>query len=400
MTSCRRVRRILLETVRGTASDASRLLADAHLNACPGCREERARWALVGLAKRAAPQRLDAAAERRILQSLTHTQAGSAKRTMGLGTRRAPRTSLALAAGVALAIAVGWFAVARGPRRSDEIADGFELRAKMPGTLLFSGAEIRYEPGTELTLHRATRTVSMRQGQIDLDVTPGARSGLFRVATSRFVVEVLGTSFRVTDNAVHTWRGKVRVADPMGRELALLRAGESWKLPPEPSVIAVAAPALQPAAGTVAAPGAAQPVVSRRLTARRAVASVDVSALIAQARTALAQGDSDTARAACDQALRTTLSRRETATVRLLRADSLLVARHFDDAISAYRAVVRLDPSAPQAETAAFAIAQLLAEHGSPAAARAAWEEYLARHPYGRFVREARERLDEARARP
>jgi len=76
-------------------------------------------------------------------------------------------------------------------------------------------------------------------------------------------------------------------------------------------------------------------------------------------------------------------------------ADSWLVARRPDEALAAYRGVMQRHARTPEGETASFTVGQLLVERGAKGEARAAIEDYLARYPRGRFVREAQERLDQ-----
>jgi len=83
----------------------------------------------------------------------------------------------------------------------------------------------------------------------------------------------------------------------------------------------------------------------------------------------------------------------EVASTQLLLADTLLVSRRRDEAIDAYRRVVRRSARFPEAETAEFTIGQLLYERGSAAEAASAFEGYLAHYAHGRFAREAREHL-------
>jgi TolA-binding protein len=81
------------------------------------------------------------------------------------------------------------------------------------------------------------------------------------------------------------------------------------------------------------------------------------------------------------------------ASTQLLLADTLLVSRRRDEAIDAYRRVVRRSARFPEAETAEFTIGQLLYERGSATEAASTFERYLDRYPHGRFAREAREHL-------
>ena len=78
-----------------------------------------------------------------------------------------------------------------------------------------------------MTFHPAARGLTLSKGEADLDVSPGL-PGRFRVTTSRFVAEVLGTRFVVTQDSVRTRRGRVRVLDQAGNEVAVLDAGERW----------------------------------------------------------------------------------------------------------------------------------------------------------------------------
>ena len=87
------------------------------------------------------------------------------------------------------------------------------------------------------------------------------------------------------------------------------------------------------------------------------------------------------------------LGREVAVEARVIVAESFLVEGRYADAIDGYELVVRDFPTAEQAESAAFAIAQLESEHGRAADARAALRAYMSRYPHGRFQPEAAARL-------
>jgi hypothetical protein len=364
-------------------------------------------WAVLGaLRDQRDEPRLSAFAERRVLANLVAARAsGTAPRRA-----RAPRFALGFAmvavavvgAGGLLASRVGMGRVTalfgRAPA-APPVVEGQRIEAATPGAIAFSGAGVSYQPGTSLTFHPKARTVDVARGEVDVDVDP--KSGLpghFRVTTKRFVVEVLGTRFIVTPTTVRTLRGRVRILDRAGHEVAVLRAGEWWSgadelAAPEPP------PAVAPAPEPTGAPvvEAAPAPVQARAPAR---AAANVSQLLAKSRAALAVGDAGLARSLIERAFAAGPGEADTTALELLRADALLVARRPDEAIVAYRRVARRRASAPEGETAAFAVGQLLFERGAEAEAGAALYDYLARYPHGRFVREARERLTQLDAKP
>jgi hypothetical protein len=398
--SCATLRGHMPDLTRGTASDAVRLEAESHLESCAACREERGAWAVLGALRDDEGPRLSPFAEGRVLARLVEARVAGAAAPRA---SRAPRLAIGLAA-VALVAAGGTLVSRAGGQRLAAlfgrtpvpvVVEGQRIEAAAPGAIAFSGAGVSYQPGTSLTFHPAARTVDVARGEVDVDVDP--KSGLpghFRVTTKRFVVEVLGTRFVVTPTSVRTLRGRVRILDRAGHEVAVLRAGEWWSgadlAPPE------AAP-VTPAPEVAPAPPPAPVAVPARAPAR---AAANVSELLVKSRAALAAGDAGQARALIERAFAAGPGEADATALELLRADALLVARRPDEAIVAYRRVARRRASAPEGETAAFAVGQLLFERGAEAEAGAALYDYLARYPHGRFVREARERLTQLDAKP
>jgi hypothetical protein len=402
--SCSTLRAHMPDLTRGTASDAVRLEAESHLESCAACRDERGVWAVLGALRnqRDAEPRLRSFAERRVLARLVEARAAGAPAPR---SSRAPRLAIGLAA-IALVAAGGTLVARVGGERltalfraapAPVVVEGQKIEAAAPGAIAFSGAGVSYQPGTSLTFHPAARTVDVARGEADFDVDP--KSGLpghFRVTAKRLVVEVLGTRFVVTPTSVRTLRGRVRILDRAGHEVAVLRAGEWWSGADEPA--APTPPPVAPEAPEVVLEPA--PVAAPVRAPSRAVAHVSVSELLAKSRAALAAGDAGQARALIERAFAAGPGEADATALELLRADALLVARRPDEAIVAYRRVARRRASAPEGETAAFAVGQLLFERGAESEAGAALYDYLARYPHGRFVREARERLTQLDAKP
>jgi hypothetical protein len=394
MSSCRVTRARLLDLVRGTASDASLLEVESHLEDCEACRLERSRLGLLGWLKEQPAPALSASANRRVLARLVEAPPGDSSRRGRAASRRRPW----LLAGATFALSmVALIFSLRGRGPVETLTESRQIDAAAPGVVAFGGARVLYSPGTKMLAEPARRRLGLSRGEVDVDVDPRAGlPGHFRVVTDSFVVEVVGTRFIVTPGGVRTLRGLVRVLDLTDRELAVVEAGESWSAPRPVEGVTTAAPVPAPAP---VLPPIAPPPVERTIPAparARAAASVRrdrVGELLARGRSAMSDGDADEARVWISRARTAGPTEDEAAALDLLEADAWLVTKQPDTAIAAYRRVASRWSGTAQAETATFAVGQLLVEGGSPAAAETALDEYLARYPHGRFVREAREQL-------
>jgi hypothetical protein len=419
----------LLELVRGTASDAVRLEVESHLADCEDCRTERARYGLLGWLKEQPAPALGAAANRRVLARLLEGAPAGAARGE-IGTRRRGSRLVAVAAGLAFSAAAVLLLV-HGRAGVETLTAPRLIENASGGTVAFGGARVAYAPGTKMLAEPARRRLGLDRGEVDVDVDPQAGlGGHFRVATERFVVEVIGTHFIVTPSGVQTLRGRVRVLDLADRELAVLGPGESWTAPTP--AIAPSPPPAEPARPEAAAPPiaprpeAAAPSIAPRPEAaapppqEAAMAPIaprpeelpaapqaphvpsalraSAAQLLSRGRSAMSDGDADGARAWIARARDAHPTEDESAALDLLEADAWLVTKQPDAAISAYRRVARRWSGTVQAETATFAVGQLLVEGDSPLAAETALTEYLAHYPHGRFAREAQEQLAQLRA--
>ena len=457
----------------GHASEAVRLEVEAHLGECEACRQEQARWAVIGELRSAPVQHLSSEARDRVRRAMmaaseSRIEAQTEAQTGARMAARPWRLVLAGAAACGLAVAVGaGLGHDAGARLDAKVLSGrIVLRgvSAAPGTAIRDGEELATEagpggtpgaassdplamsdrsagpagivrldgpvvelaPDTRLAWRRETHTIDLTRGQVTVEVEPG-RGTRFRVATRRFVAEVVGTRFVVTESSVATERGKVRIIDNEGRELAMVGPGQSWRWPAEPPPsavgpvipVALAAPLATPApiSGALAAVAVratqllpasapatqATPVEGRASPSLRAPRSAGgiaapagpepLRALLDQASSAVARGRNGEARALLSELLMRRPSAHIDAEAGMLLADAARNEGDQDEALRRYREVVRRHAALAQAEIALFFIGQLEAELGRGDAARRTLGEYLARYPHGTFLAEARTRL-------
>ncbi|MCC6994406.1 MAG: FecR domain-containing protein [Deltaproteobacteria bacterium] len=408
----------LTASLAGHLSEAERLALEAHLGGCEQCRVDHASFEAVRRLRGWEPPRLSDLARERVRRAAleaARTPAVTTTMTRDSRPRRAGTLWVGLGlGGLVVAATVLTLLLLPRPRRQaapqlsagDITAAGdlrtadaeVTVRSTLGGVVQLGGPLVELAAGTSLRWHGAVRRVDLERGTVVVEVDPAQRLS-FRVATPDFVVAVVGTRFRVDLGGVHTEHGKVRVLSRDGRTLALVGAGESWRLPtraalPVPSALAptppVASPAAVPALEPTQVPGdatAATPQDGRSAAQR-----------LEAARRALGAGDAARARSE----LRPLLGggRAIAVEAHVLMAESFLTEGRYGEAIKGYRAVERGFGGTPQAESALFAIAQLESESGSAADAVRALQRYLARYPRGRFATEARQRLDRLAPRP
>ena len=274
------------------------------------------------------------------------------------------------------------------------------MQSTLGGVVQLGGPAVELAAGTSLRWHGAVRRVDLERGSVVVEVDPAQRLS-FRVTTPDFVVAVMGTRFRVDLGGVHTEHGKVRVLSRDGRTLALVGAGESWRLPtraalPGPTALSTTPPVASPAAAPAPAPEPTQ--VPGDATAATPQDRRTAAQRLEAARRALGAGDTARARSELRPLLGAT--RAIAVEAHVLMAESFLTEGRYGEAIKGYRAVERGFGGTPQAESALFAIAQLESESGNAADAVRALERYLARYPRGRFASEVRQRLDRLAPRP
>ena len=430
MSSCRQARDAIIAVVRQQATEAESLRLEVHLGLCASCRSEQARWHLMEQLRDPPPLRLGEAARGRVLGNIVMFSPAGAR------TRERSRLRLAIPflLTTTAVVAVAWVLAARGWKNSaaapslaehrntepaairpvlvqaqtqaktiDQIIDQ-TIRAQGPGTLEAPGARIAYRAGTSFRMLARGRRIELFAGEVDVEVAPGG-PGRFRVVAPRFIVEVIGTRFIVRPTGVETLHGTVRIVDAAGRELAVLHAEETWNVeqagplplalaedgflptpPPAGSVRTVAPALVMPDSASASdhhpVEGATKPPGRNR-----------ADLLIAEARSALAAGDPELARARISAALGARPTGRQRAVADLLAAASFLVEGRYEEALAAYRRTAESFGKYPESETAAFAIAQLLCERDSTDEARTALQAYIERYPEGRFVQDARRKL-------
>ncbi len=226
-------------------------------------------------------------------------------------------------------------------------------------TRRYAHAKVELAAGTRVRFNATSTTLEIDAGEVMVDVD-ASRGQPFRVQTSHFRVEVLGTRFVVSPERVAVTHGRVQVFDLEGNVLAReLSAGKAF------SYASVEARARLPA-----------------------------SAWLARAREALSQGDPAAARTFILRAEESEPQRHDRAEAGTLRAECALIGHDVDAAIRFYTSVADRYGDLSAGENAAFAAAQIATRSQGKERARALFERYLARYPKGRFADEASARLN------
>ena len=432
--TCLSARNVILQLVRGSSTEAERLRLEQHLSGCHRCRAERAQWSLVERVREQPVRSLGTQARARVLRNLV-AEAAAPREAVAAPPRsvRAQPWAVAAAAMVGMAAMLAVAAKVVANRRGGEpvlVAAGQLLGGEQAGAARIEGARLWYASRSAVRLAGARR-LELVEGEVEVEVTPGGAER-FRVYAPRFIVEVVGTRFVVNTGGMRTLHGVVRVLGRDERELAVVRAGQSWSAG-APAVVAVVPVAVEAAARPVAAMQRNEPVVAaqppkgngdfstvmatapRNAASQRAVAvggarvegESRAGHLLLQATSALGRGKIGRARQLVAAALAAGPLPLEHATADLLSADAERLAGATGSnaasrsrALASYRLVAERWSHLPQGEQALFMIAQLQCERGTPADARAALDEYLARYPSGAFQREAEGKLAELRSSP
>lgn len=349
---------------------AQRLALEDHLTGCVACRET----AQLGIAFR---KLLDAQSSPAPASSIDRT----IHRALRDSGRNAPRPAVRtmpriLAIGALGLAAVATVTVWSSPRHHETA--NRRIHAGMP-TQLGHGRVVIMGDGTWMA---ATSTLMLERGNIVVAVDPGPHRR-FAVQTERFLVEVLGTRFRVDTTGVDVFEGHVRISDLDGTvRIASLNAGEHWRLEPvKPPVTVVAEPA----------PVAAHPVETQMTQIKKPVAAPHLE----RARSHLANKEVASARREIALALGAGPTRAQRATAAVLTADASFVEGDTKKAIELYRAAYAQFDDLLAGENALFAAARLQVKVGPAADAKKLLEQYLERYPHGEFSSEADAKLRE-----
>ena len=397
--ACRVAGRLLDQRGAGL-SDAERVRLESHLESCAHCTADAD--ALAALTNLTADlPALSTFARNRAINAALCGPGEAPRRTR---PRRRWLVPVATSAAAAAAAAILMFAFAgadKGERERVDVslppplpADHLVMgavdiagQAALPGAaipaqtvitatdaseLVIAHARIALEPGSALLWRDQHDTVELRAGAIHVRVDPVPKRRL-RVTTTAFTVEVVGTEFTVARDRVTVTTGRVRVLSPSDTLLAELGAGDEWAR----SEVASHRPTTdQPRRDRPASPRPPQP---------------DHAAILSSARSALASGDTGAAEAAIARVLASSQSQSERAEAHTLRAECALVEGQTALAERRYLAVADRYRDLAAGENALFAAARLAASDGD---ATELLRRYLERYPDGRFIKEARRRLE------
>ena len=420
---------LLLERIAPAPSHGERLRVEAHLLQCTRChRDHRGMLKVVGLIHDrienvVKPQVQARAIARALLRSRDAVGSGvlalpGAVR-FGLGPKMEWRLAIATACVVLVAgsglqlrlergeaaslltashLVSGALAVngsALGP--GDAIPTQQELASKGSFVVDLAHARLSAEHVDSFRWSAAERAVTMRGAVVNVSVDP-SRHQSFRVITPHFMVDVLGTQFKVALDTVAVTRGRVRVLSAAGAPLAELGPGQVWSYVAPASALAALDTARGGPESVVVATDAAE-LGSVANSAPDTIPAVDAAAappvgeLLLRARHRLASGDAQGAAVDLDAALRGGASRSQQAEAYMLKGDCALVQRDSRSAVRQYLDVSRRFAASPMAETALFAAARVEWNSGSNEAARGLLHNYRVRYPTGLFKSEVDARL-------
>ncbi len=409
---------LLLERRAPELSPAERLRVEQHLSGCERCRREHGFvTTFAAVADEAAERQVSSAAHERILRE---ANVRFARGDSGLAPAPAlGQKSWILGTVMACAaLALAYFGLTRAPEQaltrsgsspslpaaeasrshlvSGELRDGTAalpqgatlpddraLQPRGPIVVQLAHARLEVARASSLSWSEVTRVVSLLDPSVHVEVDPSAHRS-FRVKTAQFLVEVLGTAFRIDQNTVTVERGRVQVLSRDATErLADLGPGQAFTYRDPAGEPQVAASSSLDPQRPVSGPGA-------RAEAKDALPA---AALLARARRHLSGGDTKRARSDLAAALLVTTNPAEQALAHMLTADCALVEGNARQAVAKYLEVNQRFRSLPVAETALFSAARVESSSGNRAAARELLRSYLERYSTGQFRKDAEDRL-------
>ncbi len=413
---------LLLERQAPELSHAERLRVEGHLAECEHCRREHG--ALLSLrsmveerilstAKASLQERVIARALLKSGSPLERHAASAAAHPSSFGL---PRLAWGLALAAALALVFvgvrrysGEETVASATQPAsgqvstgklllgnavlaagDAIPEGRELRPQGGVLVKLAHAELAIESAESLVWSAKERAVTLRNSVTNVNVDATRRQS-FQIVTPHFIIDVLGTRFRIAHETVSVEHGRVRVSSLDRQPIAELGPGESWTFRSEPpSASVAAAPLTPPSAESATAASPAKPQLND--SALRAVPA-SVADLLARARHRLAAGDTRSARTDLDAALAAGGSRSQQAEAQMLRGDCALVDGDTRAAVRTYLDVSQRFGGLRVAETALFTAARVESNRGNKLAARELLQSYRNRYPAGQFRSDVDARL-------
>jgi anti-sigma factor RsiW len=359
----------LIDARAAGLSEAERLRMEEHIADCPACRRDYQDLIRIADVTGEGARALSSSArERAIGGALDGASAGSP----ALPARRL-RPAFALGAGLAAAAAgVAFYLAGRAEERplaftppAVPVVERGEpagvVSAPVGRPLRYAHARVEPRRDAVLVWEPAEATIHLRGGALDVFVDPAPHKP-FRVTTSRFAVDVLGTEFAIDEEQVTVREGAVRVTALDGEILAALRAGESWSVEPEPEPEIVPDPEPAPAPAKKRRPAPSADDRDRCELARDAIASGVEGERWAEEQTVL--------------------------------AECALATGNRKKAVRLYLAVAGRHPDASVGERALFAAArnQVHLERGRAVELLRA---YLERYPHGMYPADAKRLLKE-----